>query len=209
MIKQARKVGLALVLLAGACGGDDESGNRVTTGLPANEKLSTLDDSDAQQLCTSLADSFNNMLSDSDRKRISCTVAALPSSISVTASGEIKGDVAGCKQLVSKCMNGESVGTGEPAFEVGEEFIDASSCSDPHASEGLAGCEASVSEFESCASAMLETLSDRFAIIDCASLSDPKQLQNMSSSEDLTLEAQPACEPLSTKCPGIEFGVEG
>lgn len=206
-MRTTRTVGLALALIASACGDDDGGGGRVSSGLPPNDKLSALDSGDAAKLCMSLADSFNNVLSESDRKRIACTVLALPLSLKQSSSGEVEGDVAMCKQLVTKCMNGEKVGTGEPAFEPPSEFIDESSCSESEASSQFAGCEASVSEFESCASAMLKTLSGRFDIIDCSSLSDPEKIQSEAQdSEDLEIDKQPECKALVSKCPDVDFG---
>jgi hypothetical protein len=186
-----------------ACG--DDGGNHVSSGLPANEKLSSLDTGDAQQLCKSLASSFNNVVSDSDRKRIACTVLALPLSVKESSTGQIQADVPKCKSLVTRCLNGETISTEEPAFEVADEFIDEASCTDAKASENLAGCEASVSEFETCANAILGALSGKFDIISCDSLSDPEGIMEMST-DDLELASHPECKQLNSKCPNIDFG---
>jgi hypothetical protein len=186
-----------------ACGDDDDS--HVSSGLPASSKLSSLDDAQAQKLCKSLASSFNNVVSDSDKKRISCTVLALPLSIKQSSTGKVEGDVPKCKGLVTRCLNGETISTAEPAFEVQDEFIDESSCTEANASENLAECDASVSEFESCASAMLDAVSGQFDIISCDSLSDPEKLMEMTS-EGPELDTLPQCKALNTKCPDLEFG---
>jgi hypothetical protein len=186
-----------------ACGGDDD--NHVSSGLPANEKLSSLDDADAQKLCKSLASSFNNVLSDSDKKRITCTALAVPLSVKQSSTGKIEGDVAKCKGLVTRCLNGETISTAEPGLDVDQEFIDESSCTDANASDNLAGCDAKVSEFESCASAMLDAVSGQFDIISCDSLSDPEKFME-DSSKGPELDTLPACKSLNSKCPDLDFG---
>lgn len=196
---------LGFVLLSAACG-DDEDGGEVSSGLPPDAKLSSLDAGDAKKLCMSMADSFNNMLSDDEVKKISCVVAAVPQSVTVGSDGMPKGDVAKCKTLVSKCMKGESIGgSGQPAFEVEEEFVDESACEADNITSNFESCDASVGEFEGCASGMLSALSDRFEIFDCETLRDPDKLLNMDS-EGLDLESNPRCEGLIEKCPDIDFG---
>lgn len=196
-----------------ACG--DDGGNHVSSGLPANEKLSSLDTADAQQLCKSLASSFNNVLSDSDKKRIACTVLAVPLSFKESSSGQVEGDVAKCKGLVTRCLNGETISTEKPEFEVPDQFIEEASCSEAKASEKIAGCESSVSEFETCASAILDALSRKFDIISCDSLSDAELLMEMPSdpekpmemsTDDLEFASHPECKALNSKCPNIDFG---
>jgi hypothetical protein len=197
---------VSLLVLA-ACGGDDDDGggSTVSTGLPKTAKLSSLNAGDAKQLCTSLASSFNGLLTDSDKKRITCTVLALPLSIT-QVNGKIAGDVPKCQQLVQKCMSGEKISDEEAAIDVDQEFISEDSCEEKQATEALASCDASVSEFESCASAMLTTFSAQYDIFDCKSLSDPEKLMMDATGGGLEIEEQPACEALNTKCPDLDFG---
>jgi hypothetical protein len=198
---------LVSALCLGACGGDDDGdgkGGGVETGLDKDAKLSSLDSNDAAKVCTSLADSFNNVIPESAKKRITCSVLALPLSIKASASGQIEGDIPKCKELVTKCMNGETISSAPPAIDVDEAFISEDQCK-ADASESLAGCDATVGEFESCADAMLGQLSKRFDIVTCDALSDIQGLMNMSS-DDLQLENIPECKALSSKCPDIDFG---
>jgi hypothetical protein len=194
--------------LLAACGGDDDGdggGGGVSTGLPKDEKLSSLDADDSEKLCTNLAASFNGVLSDADKKRINCTVLALPLSITVGTDGKIAGDIPKCKELVTKCSNGETISTQPPALDVDQVFIDANSCSDGSGTEGFADCDATVAELESCASAMKKALSGRFDIINCDALSDIEGLMNMNT-EDLEIDSQAECKSLVEKCPDIDFG---
>jgi hypothetical protein len=197
---------LGVLLLAG-CGDDDGGGTEVESGLPADAKLSSLDSGDAQKLCKSMADSFNDVLSDDDLKKISCVVLAVPLSIKAGAGGEVEGDIPKCKDLVSRCMKGETISSEDPEFAPPEEFVAESECSAASVSDNFEGCEANVGEFESCASGMLSSLSDRFDIFDCETLRDPKKLLEMDS-EGLDLESNPRCEALYEKCPNIDFGTE-
>jgi hypothetical protein len=192
----------ALLLIA--CGDDDDS--HVSSGLPANEKLSGLNQDDQQTLCESFASSFNSVLSDSDKKRITCTAQALPQSITESDSGEIKGDVSKCKDLVSRCEKGENIGTGNAGIDVDSAHIDAkTSCTEEKNSDNFSSCDATVSDFESCASAAISGLSDKFDLIDCAALSDPEALMSKLS-EEYDVEKLPECKHLYTDCPDIEFG---
>lgn len=200
-------VALLSALCLIACGGDDGdgSGGGVDTGLPKNEKLSALDSADAEKVCKSLASSFNSVLTESDKQRISCTVLAIPLSIKVSASGKIEGDIPKCKELVAKCGNGEKISSAPPAFEVDDVLIDESQCTDGSANENLSSCDATVGEFESCADGMLSQLDERFDIITCDSLSDIEGLMNMNADE-LEIQNQPECKALYTKCPDMDFG---
>lgn len=206
MIRSGTVVLLSALCLI-ACGGDDDgdgSGGGVETGLPKDEKLSALDSADAEKVCKSLASSFNSVLTESDKKRISCTVLALPLSITVSASGEIAGDIPKCKELVTKCNNGETISSAPPAIDVDAAFINESQCTDGSTEENLSSCDATVAEFESCANAMIKKLDKSFDVISCDALSDIKGLMNMST-EDLEIQNQPECEALYTKCPDIDF----
>jgi hypothetical protein len=191
-----------------ACGGDDDdgdgSGGGVDTGLPPDAKLSSIDSGDAEKVCMSLAKSFNNVLTESDKKRITCTILALPLSIKASTSGQIEGDIPKCKELVAKCGKGETISSAPPAIDIDQVFINEQQCTEGSATDGLAMCDATVAEFESCAKAMLSQLSKRFDIITCDALSDIEGLMNMNS-EDLEIDNQPECKALSTKCPDIDF----
>jgi hypothetical protein len=197
-----------------ACGGDGDddgkgggSGGGVDTGLESDAKLSSLDEADAQKACMGLADSFNSVLTKSDKQRITCTILALPLSIKASSSGEIEGDIPKCKELVTKCNNGEMISSAPPAIDVDAVFIDESQCMAEESNENFSSCDATVAEFESCAEAMLDKLSERFDIISCDALSDIEGLMNMNS-EDLEIQNQPECEALYSKCPNIDFSGE-
>jgi hypothetical protein len=203
MLKRVRVAGLIGFCLFAGCG-DDDGGSKVSSGLPPNEKLSALDSADAQKLCMSLSDGLNGILTETERKRIACTVLAVPLSVT-EVGGEVAGDVSKCQMLVSKCMGGEKISSQPPEFELPDSFVDENQCSAANASSNLDGCDASVSEFENCADAIIGALDAQLAILDCKSLSNPEMLKNMDSS-GLELDSQPACKPLGEKCPEIDFG---
>ncbi|HKU38801.1 MAG TPA: hypothetical protein VJR89_11660 [Polyangiales bacterium] len=208
MLKQTRGAVCGVLLLIASCGGDDDGG--VSSGLPPDEKLSALDGADAKKLCSSMAEGVNGVVSADDRERIACTVLAAP--LSVTMSGsEIKGDVAKCKMLVDKCLSGDEISDEDPSFELPETFIDEKAeCTESKASAKLESCDATVSEFESCADGLIGALQDQLAILDCETLKDPKKLLEGNDDEDnpLEIDKQPACKALVAKCPDIDFGGE-
>lgn len=202
MIRRTGTAVLVCALQLLGCG-DDDGDDHVSSGLPANEKLSSLDADDAEQLCTSLAKSFNGILSDADKQRISCTVLALPLSIKASSDGKIEGDITKCKDVVSRCLKGEKVSDAEPAIDLDDTLVDEKSCTEAKNAENFSSCEASVRDFERCADAMLDALRGKFDIISCDSLSDPEKLMEMVS-EDLDNPAE--CKTLDSKCPDLDFG---
>ena len=207
MIRHLRVVPLACLMWLLSCGDDDGGGTTVKSGLPATEKLSSLDDADAKKLCTSLADSFNNVLSQDELERIACTVLALPLSIKQGSGGKIEGDVAKCKMLVSMCLDGEEISDEEPAFTPPEgDLIDEATCENAKTDANLDSCEANVGELERCASAQLRALSSRFDAFKCESLSDPEKLMEMVDEDP---EDAPECESFYEKCPDVSFGDDG
>jgi hypothetical protein len=210
MIRRQGTAVLFCALSLFACGGDDDSGNGgggggVDTGLSSSEKLSSLDGAEGKKVCESLATSFNTILSASDRKKISCTVLALPLSITANASGMLTGDVAKCDGLVAKCMNGEKISDEAPVFEVDDEFVDANECTEANATANFSSCEATVGEFEQCVNQMRSLFLAKFKLIACASIADPAKLM-AEAGADIDIEAEPKCEALTTKCPDLELG---
>lgn len=209
MIRRQGTAVLFCALQLFACGGDDDSGNGggggVDTGLPTSDKLSSLDPADGKKVCESLATSFNSILSDADKKRISCVVLALPQSISASSDGKLVGDVSKCDGLVAKCENGEKISDQPPAFEVEDKFIDENECTEANASANFNGCEATVGEFEECVNQMRSLFLAKFKLIACASLSDPQKLMTEVGA-DVDIKSEPKCQALSTKCPDVEFG---
>ena len=185
-----------------SCGDSSGGGSGVVSGLPAEQKLSSLDGDDAKKLCLSFADGLNNVISASERKNIQCASLAIPLSVTETG-GELKGDITKCKQLVDRCLSGETISEEDP-IELDAQLFDPMQCDSANVDEDLSSCEATVANFESCAGAVVNELSHRLHLISCDSLSDIENVRAMIS-EDFDTANLAQCDALETSCPDLQL----
>ncbi len=198
-----------------ACG-DDDGGNgdgpsggggstKVDTGLTASDKLSSLDDDDAQQACMSTAHTFNTVLPDSKWEEVGCVLVAITYLIEKNDGETDASDVEECETVMKKCVNGEPI-DGEKVI-VETEITDESSCKDASATETFGTCEATVADYESCASKLASELKKRFSSISCDGVKDVAKFQEDLGAEiDISDAAE--CKTLRTKCPDLDLGGE-
>jgi hypothetical protein len=194
----------ALSCLLLACG-DDEGGNRVSTGLPEDKQLSELTVDDLMMACESASASFGNIVSEEESKRIDCTAGAIPASFTIK-DGKASGDVAKCKQLVNECLAaGPSSGPNEGPIDT--DLGAKMDCSADGTAEQFEGCTATVGEYEDCVNAAIGEFERFFTMINCDSLANPEMVrENVSAGIDIG--ALPACKGLPAKCPHLSFGGE-
>jgi hypothetical protein len=193
-------IGLLCTWLA-ACGDDDDGGSRVSTGLPASEALSSLDEEELTTMCEGVHATFKTSLSASDQERITCTALAVPLSLS---ADQKTGDAAKCEMLVDRCMNGESISSATPAISFDIDWTDC----EASASAGFsAQCSATVGQLEACMSALADEFDRRWAFIQCAGLKDLEKLRaEVKGMSEFDAAQLPACKALADDCPGLEFG---
>lgn len=191
---------LAVVSLCLPACGDDDGGNQVSSGLPANEPLSSLDASESEKLCSAFGDAIDEALTDTERERITCTALALPLSVTESASGEPQGDPAQCRTLVNRCLKGEKISDEMVDFAFDDIEVDCSRIT----STSLDACDATVREFESCMSAIVDTYEQSFELIDCQQLADIDELMKQLAERDTEVSSLPACSSLFDKCPELE-----
>src|SRR5688572_22195022 len=88
------------------CGGDDDGGSpapAVSIGLPASQKLSQVEASQAPMVCEAVRQGFEQAASEPQIERLGCTFAALVQSITPSADGKTANvDVNKCEMLVDK-----------------------------------------------------------------------------------------------------------
>lgn len=181
----------ASTLAAVACGGDDDS-PAVSTGLPASQKLSALKESEAKQVCESYGIALHKRIPDSELKRVGCTWSA------AIAVGFQAGsfDVAKCNMLVDRCVASAdgSVDGGGTVRTVSTDDM----CDDTQWVSLAAGCEATIGDYEACASAQLDLYAASLAAVMC------KEPTTGSSEQDIASEEPPAgCKPLVDKCAAL------
>lgn len=169
---------------AGASGAAGTGGTvAVNTGLPPSKVLSGITAAEGQTLCNSLVQSTQSVFANGQLERLTCTIAALPSSIRQNASGMAELDRAACEQSVSSCIAEE----GETTTE--------NNCADADLSTAFTGCDATVSELQACLGASLAAMR---ALIQQVTCSAPLSQLMMGSG----FEEPVACETFDMKCPG-------
>jgi hypothetical protein len=198
-----------------ACGGDDDdggstggstSGGKVSTGLPKTDKLSSLNDDDAQQACTSTAHAFNTILPDSKLEEIGCILVAITALIDEN-SGEVdSSNIAECKQITQDCLAGKPI-NGE-TIEVDTQIVDETSCEGASAGDTFSGCDATVSDYESCAGKVAGELKVRFSGISCDGLKDIAKFQESVQAE-IDVSTASECKGLREKCPDLDLSGAG
>lgn len=192
-----------LLAWAGGCG--DAGSPAIASGLPADQKLSTLDDPGVKRLCSSLADGFNHAYGAAEKKRFNCNALAIPLSIDDSNPSQPRGDVAMCKQLVTRCLNGESISSEKPPLDPDADVFDTAQCDEAQGTgTELKQCAANVSSFEGCANALLDESVRRLSIIDCDGLVDVDRLKAMATA-DLDISGLPECKVLTSQCPDLEL----
>jgi len=199
-----------------ACGDDDgdsdgdgdgsnggAASTTVDTGLTASAKLSTLDDEDAQKACMSTAHTFNTVLPDSKWEEVGCVLVGITYTYDKNGGMTDESDVAACESIAKKCVNGESIDGQKVVVET--EIANEESCEDASATETFGDCEATVADYESCASKLASELKKRFGGITCDGVKDVEQFQEELGAE-IDISDAKECETLRTKCPDLDLG---
>jgi hypothetical protein len=180
--------------LVTACGDDDApSGTAVDTGLPENQKLSSLSDGDVKKACSGWAASINATLTQRELDRVACT----PNAISASTSGA-KVDVAKCNDLVDMCVSSSVEHDDDDDMKVLED----DDCASSEVDDSLKECDATVGEYEGCAGAVLAQIKRQLSAIQCSAPLDDSQ----SNPVALDVSKLPACQAIRTKCPDVEIG---
>lgn len=192
---------LASVSFAPACGDDDGDGGstNVSTGLPRSDELSSLNDDDAVQACVNTARSFNNVLSESQLERISCVVLAV--STILAEGGEGSSAITECNEIVNDCLSGELDGE---AIDIDITIVTEADCGNARASATFETCDATVGDYEDCASEVKKELHHKLTSISCDGLRDADELEELLNSE-IDVSDAPKCKALQDECPSIDF----
>jgi hypothetical protein len=186
---------LALWCVA-ACGGDD-SNNGFVTGLPAEQKLSTLSDDDVKKACRSVNDGATAVFTPTALKRAACVSVGLEAALTYS-NDRVSVDVSKCQQAADACVN-----SNEQDDEVDIE-VDLNDCDEASAND-LKGCEATVGEYETCINMVLSEAQRMLSELTCQ---NAEKLASEEYDNDGVDPAKiPQCQSLMTKCPDAELGV--
>jgi hypothetical protein len=205
-----------------ACGDDDDAGDHtskddddddeqeevggnttVDTGLTPTDTLASLTDADAQQVCMSTTHTLNTILPESKLREIGCRLFAIVAIVQKNSGKMTSTDVATCEKVTQDCVDGKPI-DGE-MIEVETEITDESGCDTASAEESFGNCEATVADYESCASKVASELRSHYLGITCDGLKDVAKFQE-SLEVQIDLSTAAECKELRTKCPDVELG---
>ena len=189
-------------LAAAAACGDDDGGDgdaNVSTGLPRNDELSSLDDEDAVQACVNTAMSFNDVLSDSELERISCVLLAVESALQDGSAGDASA-IEDCEEFTKDCQAGEIDGED---VDIDITIVSETDCSDANVNATFSSCEATVGDYEDCAGEVKRALRRKLSSVSCDILEDPDKIEELQA--DIDVSDAPKCQALRDECPNIDF----
>jgi hypothetical protein len=178
-----------------ACGGDDDNTPEASTGLPAEAKLSELEASEAPALCDAIEQGIDEVLPESEVKRLSCTFAAVVS-MNLSESSEV--DVDECESYVDDCLAGEK--SSESGISI-DEWSSQTTCDQTAVTEDIGECEATVAEYEACLNSALQAFAILRDTLRCSAFENPDKVRDALSMPDPALSN--ACKPLEEKCAGL------
>lgn len=182
---------------AAACGGDDDA-NGIVTGLPAEQKLSTLTDADAKKACQSVNNGASAVITPTALARAICVPIGVEAAVTYS-NGAASVDLGKCQQVVDTCVS-----SGDEEDDEVVEIDEDDDCDQASASD-LEGCEATVGEYEACINLMLSEVQRRLAELTCQ---NAEKLSSESYSNDELDPSQiPQCQTIMTKCPDTSLGI--
>ncbi|MEY4577355.1 MAG: hypothetical protein RL701_2058 [Pseudomonadota bacterium] len=177
-----------LLCLAACSSSDDDADVAISTGLPASQQLSTLDDHAVQDACRSIQTGIMDLISTSELTRAECASNAIADAST--------GAVAECEQQTAACAADPKAHGVTPAT-LAEAQEGCSSAS----ADTLAGCEATVSEYEACVNRLVLALRDRLHQVTC------QVAANRAQSGAFAATSIPECKTFLTQCPDAKLGV--
>jgi hypothetical protein len=204
---------LACTLAALAACGDDDGGDgnssgggggSIDTGLPASDKLASLNDDDAKQACKSTAKALNTVLPQARLEKIGCTLAALQVIAAEKEEDVSSSDVAACEKIVQDCVDGKLVDEeGEP-FDIDTTIADDSGCDSASAEDTFQDCQATVANYESCAGKVTSEVKARFSAVSCDVLKNYADYE-ANSQEEIDVSKAKECKALLDECPDLDL----
>lgn len=175
------------MLTVWSCGDDDGGGGgAVSSGLPNSQKLSELNTADAKKACVAYRDAFAGAVSDEGFKRYSCYFTASIVTQIQAQNGEF--NVQQCEMLADQCID-------KVDDELDAEAVNDIDCEDTSHFDTWKSCDATVGDFESCATFQVNALAE---LVKSAKCEKPELDEQSSQSEETEVPA--ACKPLYDKC---------
>lgn len=190
---------LLAILSIAACGGDNDSNGGVVTGLPAEQKLSTLTDADVKKACQSVNDGASVVITPDSLKRAFCVPFAAEAAVTYSNDGTAMVDVNKCQEVVDTCFASTEEEEGDETEVDGEN-----DCAEASAAD-LQGCEATVGEYEACINMVLSETQRMLAEMTCQNAE--KISSEEYSNESFDVAEIPQCQTVMSKCPDASLGI--
>jgi hypothetical protein len=191
------------VVLFAACGGDDDSSGGVVTGLPSEQKLSTLSDADVKKACQSVNDGASVVITPMAITRAFCMEGAAVSTVTYSSDGQATVDVDKCQQLLDACIESTKEGNSGDDVESDDEDDGVNDCEKSSAND-LEGCEATVGEYEACINTVLSEMQRILSQLTCQ---NADKIESEEYSNDLDPTMMPECQKVMDKCPDNSLGI--
>lgn len=186
--------------VAAACGGDSGSSG-VVTGLPSEQKLTTLTDDEVKKACQSVNDGAAAVITKDALKRAVCVPLAVEAAVTYSNDQETV-DVNKCQQIVDTCVS--SSDDEDDVDDTLNDDDDDDDCERASAKD-VQGCEATVGEYEACINQVLGEMQRRLSELTCQ---NGEQLRSEEySNDELDASKLPQCQTLVNKCAGASLGI--
>ena len=209
MSQRARNTLLISVLLGSAnvsCNSDkapdDGSGagtTIITTGLPADKKLSSFDDEDARAACESLSAGVGQLVSKTELLRAQCAAEAINKTAKINADQtQVTIDLAECNAALQQCQ-------ANPASFGLEPIVDGDDCDKAVANAQIKQCEATVAEYEACVRKILEQAKQGINSTKCENAETLLETDGRPTKPDAEQIAE--CIAFHDKCPSVNVDI--
>jgi hypothetical protein len=194
---------LTIVLFA-ACGGDDDSSGAVVTGLPSEQKLSTLSDADVKKACQSVNDGASVVITPMAIRRAFCMEFAAAASVTYSSDGKEAVDIDKCQQLLDTCIENSEDDAEEVESDDEVAEVDGTNDCEEASANDLEGCDATVGEYEACINTVLSEMQRVLSELTCQ---NAEKISSEEYSNELDPTAIPQCQKVMDKCPGNSLGI--
>ena len=174
-------IGLFFMTVA-SCSDSDDSGNGVSTGLPADKQLSDITEGEAEEACVAVGNAVQQRFSPEALAPAMCTFLG----VAFTQSPD------DCQEVADACLEDpDALGDMAPSFE----GFDPDECTGD--TSEFDDCDATVGELETCLNDYIGTFEATLNSVTCADAGDEEALQAL----DMEPDTPASCETLEDECP--------
>jgi hypothetical protein len=165
-------------------------------------KLSTLEASDREALCSAYVARLDDRFTRPEYERLACTKQAAPVSFQIDQSAMLRGNVELCQRFIGDCIqNGGAIGEDPPASTLGADLVDADGCK---AGDWFQGCDLTTADFERCTDKLAGAIQESLSVASCDALANAASIED-AFGRAVDPASLPECEAFTTECPSLAF----